>query len=158
MALHPCTFALRKNISGFPTYSVSSNGEVVNLDKGKRLAFSINRNGYYSVRVCRDNSHTQKRYLLHRLVLSSFCGKIDGKIVDHIDHNVANNHLSNLQWLTQSENIKKSYASGRSKSPKSWEGKHGKLHHASRPIAGYDDVGKEVVRFESVGLAKKAKY
>lgn len=32
-------------------------------------------------------------------------GYFDGAVIDHIDSNPANNHPSNLQWITQSENI-----------------------------------------------------
>lgn len=32
--------------------------------------------------------------------------------IDHIDENSLNNHIDNLQWMTRSDNIKKSIASG----------------------------------------------
>lgn len=45
---------------------------------------------------------------VHYLVYKHFIGPIpDGYIVDHIDENKNNNHVSNLQIMTQSENISK---------------------------------------------------
>ena len=34
-------------------------------------------------------------------------GYFEGAVVDHIDSDPTNNHPSNLQWITQSQNIKK---------------------------------------------------
>lgn len=50
----------------------------------------------------------RKTYLLHRLVWEYFNGKIpSGMQVDHIDGNVNNNSIYNLQLLTQKQNIRK---------------------------------------------------
>lgn len=52
------------------------------------------------------NNNYRKKFLVHRLVYETFYGKIqDGYTVDHIDKNPLNNCLSNLQCITQQENI-----------------------------------------------------
>lgn len=153
--LQPCKAALRKNIADFPLYTVDNYGEVRNIERGKAIAYSIQKNGYTSVRCCKDKEH--KRILLHRLVLSSFVGYQQGKNVDHKDDNPRNNNLTNLRWVTQSENVQKAYDSGRAKSPKAMTGKIGDLHHSSILIVGYKD-GLEVLRFESISLARAAGY
>lgn len=50
------------------------------------------------------------RFFAHRLVLHHFIGPCPpGKECHHIDHNRLNNHVSNLKWVTHSENILLSY-------------------------------------------------
>jgi hypothetical protein len=45
---------------------------------------------------------------VHTLVYEHFIGDIpQGYIIDHIDENKSNNHISNLQIMTQSQNLKK---------------------------------------------------
>lgn len=153
MYLQPCLFSLRKNVKGFPLYSVSNYGEVRNLETNRTLSFSIAKFGYHSVRCCAKKVH--KRFLLHRLVLQSFCGIKEGcAIAGHKDDNPRNNDLTNLYWTTQSENVQKAYDAGRAKSPKVMTGKSGKLHHNSKEIVGYNESGNEVIRFESISIAR----
>ncbi len=65
---------------------------VGNIDKFGYFGFNINKN---------------KRYLSHRFIYESFHGVVkDGFVVHHIDGNPQNNHLSNLESITQSQNCK----------------------------------------------------
>lgn len=58
------------------------------------------------------------RVYIHRIVAYTYCpGYEKGKVVDHIDNNPLNHHPSNLQWVTQSENISKN-PRGKSKKAK----------------------------------------
>lgn len=156
---------LKKAIPDFPKYSVDTNGVCRNEETGKEIAFSISKRGYKSVRFCKcegwgkEKIHT--RFLVHRLMMTLFVGvHKDPKkcYVDHIDNNPRNNHISNLRWVTQSENVKRFFDQGRSKPPLAMKGMSGKLHVRSKPIAGYDKMGNEVIRFESISIAKQAKY
>lgn len=47
-----------------------------------------------------------KKYKVHRLVLETFVGFApkDRPEVDHIDRNPSNNHVSNLRWVSRTEN------------------------------------------------------
>jgi DNA-binding XRE family transcriptional regulator len=66
-----------------------------------------NNNGYCSVYV---DGHS---YLAHRLIAESFIPNPDGKPqVNHKDGNKRNNAVSNLEWLTQSENTQHAYDNG----------------------------------------------
>ena len=54
----------------------------------------------------------RKKYLAHRLVAEAFCDNvydmpIDDLVVDHIDGDTKNNHYTNLEWVTQQENVKR---------------------------------------------------
>ena len=57
---------------------------------------------YYMIKLEGNNSIT-----IHSLVANHFIDKIDSKfIINHIDQNPLNNFYKNLEWSTQSENIK----------------------------------------------------
>jgi hypothetical protein len=106
-----------RDIKGYEgMYQVSNYGRVKSLDReyicargqhrrviGRILKQKKNRCGYM---VCSLSNHQDlKEFLVHRLVASAFISKIDGKYdVNHIDGNKTNNHYSNLEWVTKSEN------------------------------------------------------
>lgn len=51
-----------------------------------------------------------KRYLVHRLVATAYLDKPEGcNVVNHLDENRTNNAVSNLEWTTQSGNMKHYY-------------------------------------------------
>ena len=55
-----------------------------------------------------------KGYLAHRLVANAYIeNPYRLSTVNHIDNNPANNHVSNLEWCTQRENIAHSVNQGR---------------------------------------------
>lgn len=54
-----------------------------------------------------------KTYSVHRLVAAAFIPKIDGKDhVNHIDGNRSNNHVSNLEWVSNQENVNHAWDTG----------------------------------------------
>lgn len=55
---------------------------------------------------------------LHRLVAMHFIENPDAlPEVNHKDHDRANNHVSNLEWITHKDNIRKSFDEGGRKKP-----------------------------------------
>lgn len=47
----------------------------------------------------------RKNVFIHRLVAFAFMPFVEGKeFINHIDENTSNNHVSNLEWVTQKEN------------------------------------------------------
>lgn len=84
-------------------YEVSSFGRVRNIKTNKFIVGDINNAGYYRVGLYLP---TKDRYFRHRLVALMFMENTnpDKKHVNHIDGSKSNNTLTNLEWVTPSEN------------------------------------------------------
>ena len=102
-------------------YMVSNLGRVKSLDrviqhlysgystlKGKILKQKVSKSGYCQLNLALNGKH--KMAIVSRLVALAFIENIDNKKeVNHIDGNGLNNNVSNLEWVTPSENILHSY-------------------------------------------------
>lgn len=83
-------------------YEISDSGKVRNkITRHIIKEDKSNPSGY--VRVTLYKKPRRKRYLLHRLVMMTFCG--ESKLeVNHKDSNKLNNSLGNLEYVTRSAN------------------------------------------------------
>lgn len=92
------------NVIGFEDrYIVSDTGLVKSINSNKILKPGINKKGYLSV-VLQMNCY-KKTIRLNRLVAIHFIANPDNKPeVNHRNGDKSNNHKSNLQWVTKSEN------------------------------------------------------
>lgn len=100
-----------KKIKGFENYEISNFGRVKSLPKKLK-----NKYGYFFSKEKILNSNigfggyryqkiNDKTFAIHRLVALHFLEKpIDKNIVNHIDLDILNNNISNLEWVTQREN------------------------------------------------------
>ena len=98
-----------KPIMGFPRFFVTNLGRV--LRKNSKGGFEevkqhINKRFYYDVGLTKDGKTYTKK--VSRLVVQAFIGPIpEGYFVDHIDCNKEHNYVTNLQIITNSENVKR---------------------------------------------------
>lgn len=94
-----------KKIEDF-NYFVSDTGRVYN-SKGKEIKRQKNHDGYYTVNLWDGSKYHHKR--VNRLVAIAFIDNPNNlPVVNHIDHNRGNDNLSNLEWVSYSENKEKS--------------------------------------------------
>lgn len=96
---------MRKQINGYNNYYIYDNGDVLNISTNKILKGSIGENGYKYYRLSKDNNKTM--FYAHRLVAEHFLENPNSlQVVNHKDGNKLNNQLSNLEWVSCSENVK----------------------------------------------------
>ena len=95
-----------KIIKDFPDYQISNQGKVKSLKRKKEIILKPAQysNGYWFVTL--TNSQKTKSCLIHRLVLMTFnpVENMENLQVNHIDGNINNNFLKNLEWTTPKEN------------------------------------------------------
>jgi hypothetical protein len=90
-------------------YQVSDSGRVRNKVTLQILTPS-ERNGYFRIGLYTNTIKRNKAFSVHRLVAESFLGyKTQEFEVNHKNGNKLDNRLSNLEWVTPSENVKHSY-------------------------------------------------
>lgn len=133
-------------MSGF--YEVSNLGRIRSLDhrirqrnnseklyKGKILNTWSDKIGYTIVGLNKHNKYKLKK--VHRLVAEAFIPNPENKSdVNHIDGDKSNNIVSNLEWVTRSENMKHAYDTGLSKPY--WTGKRGSNSATGRSVKQID--------------------
>lgn len=131
-----------KSILGYEgAYEVSNYGRVRSLDRsipfkggarkhlGRILTPNRSTKGYLSVQLS-DGERKSCRYSIHRLVASAFIVNPDElPEVNHLDFNRENNTVSNLEWVTRSQNMKYSARAGRSNNPKPTVVSQRLVHH-----------------------------
>ena len=92
----------------FNLHAGSKDGKIIHIIKQVPHKGKKNNVGYMRINVRKHGQSGFKNYQIHRFIWECWRGVIaDGKEIDHIDNNKENNHLSNLQLLTHSENCKK---------------------------------------------------
>lgn len=91
-------------------YLITENGEVFNKKRQVFIKPWI-RSGYYYISLGAKN-----KFAIHRLVAEIYCEGFNLDLdVNHKDGNKLNNHYSNLEWCTRSQNCQHAYDNNLSK-------------------------------------------
>lgn len=103
-----------KDVVGYEGYyEVSSLGRVRNTRSGEIKSQNVQTSGKY-LQVSLWKLNREKRCLVHRLVAKAFIPNLSNKPqINHLDKNDQNNVVTNLEWVTCSENHKHAFANGR---------------------------------------------
>lgn len=94
----------------FPMYDASTLGRIRNREQGHILQFWTNRYGYSQVLLSRDGQ--KKQVSVHRAVAEAFLGPAGGMTVNHRDGNKLHNAITNLEYMTNAENIEHASING----------------------------------------------
>ena len=122
-------------------YEVWEDGTIIGKRFGKPMRTEMKTDTYPQVSLQVDG--TEKRFNVHRIVAELFVPNPDNKpIVNHIDGNKKNNHASNLEWVTYSENIKHAYSTGLRERGDNSEALSAHNHFTRRKIAALYATGK----------------
>ena len=101
---HDFTGEIWKKIEGFD-YEVSTFGRVRNKDTGHISDLEPNKEGYYRVGLQYEKGKKIPK-LVHCLLGEAFIPNPENlPVVHHKDTVRSNNHISNLQWCTQEDNM-----------------------------------------------------
>lgn len=85
---------------------VSSLGRIKVSEKRDANFGTLRESGYYQIKVFNIKEQKYKTFQVHRLICMAFNENPENKpFVNHIDENRGNNIPSNLNWMTNKENV-----------------------------------------------------
>lgn len=100
-----------KEIKEIPGYEASTLGRIRNKNTRKVLVgeWRDNHKGRRDARVGIKGKH----YLVSRLVATTFLPQPEkGMTVNHVDGDLRNNAVSNLEWMTRKDNVRQAISNG----------------------------------------------
>ena len=128
-----------KPIQNYPDFLINEKGVIVNQKTKKQIAQS-DRNGYR--RAYLRNDEGRSIFSVHKLVYETFVDPIpENTLIDHIDGNRANNNISNLRLVSQSENMYNAMRNG---------------HSCQVPVLQYTKEGEFVKEYPNIQAAADA--
>ena len=149
-----------KDIDNYPNYQVSNLGRVRSKEryvntiggakrkiKDKIIKPTLGGGGYFVVSLYNEKGKSIPKSI-HRLVCETFLeNKNNYPVINHINGIKIDNRLENLEFCTQSHNIKEAYRLGLEKPQLTNLGKFGRNDKKSKKIKQIDIVTNEVVNY-----------
>lgn len=114
-----------KPVVGYEThYEASSSGHIRRIATGRILRNAISPDGYCYVSLTVNGK--SKVMTAHKVVATTFLGpRPDGCTVNHKDLNKENNAISNLEYLSQRDNVRHAARAGRIRETRARGERHG---------------------------------
>lgn len=152
-------------IKGFELVSsnhyISDSGEVISYRWGKRrvLKPAITKKGYLRLSLYQKELKKGKPITIHRLVALAFIPNPDNKEqVNHKDGNKTNNDISNLEWVTNKENMTHAWETNlrdngwdKGKNNYQWDGNHKNC----KEVIQRDLEGNIINTYKSIAIASR---
>lgn len=152
-------------------YSVSNYGRVISLPRVVNSPLRNNKIIHRKARLLRQSTNFGYKTVtlqnvslglihykrVHRLVAEAFLKNHDNyPVINHIDANPANNLLNNLEWCTQSHNIKHAFKLGRKKAPEYFfKSEFGRDNPASKQVRQLTLSGDFIKEWDCVSYIEK---
>ena len=122
-------------------YLVSTEGYVLNKKQTAPLKPSFNTKGYAIINLHEHGKITG--IAIHRMVAETFIPNPENKPqINHIDGNKTNNSVNNLEWVTQSENMKHATLT--------LNQRIGKNNPKAKRIKGINTKTNQIIEFDSL--------
>ena len=134
-----------KIIIGHENYLIYNDGRVFSKKTNKFLKSIPNNKGYHKIKI------DKKTFSIHRLVAEYFIpNPLKLSQVNHKDGNKNNNNYINLEWCTNSENMKHAFENNLNSISKE------RIEKAKKKIIQYDlKTNKEIKIFDSADDIEK---
>lgn len=97
-------FEIWKTNPEYPTYEFSNLGRIWNKTRHTYSNSSLDKDGYLRIKI-KNKDGVTKFVPVHKLIATTFLGDSQGLTVNHIDCNKLNNRITNLEYVTNAENI-----------------------------------------------------
>ncbi|CAL6048159.1 HNH_endonuclease [Hexamita inflata] len=94
-----------KFVPNYPNYLISNYGQLINIKTEQQIGLGKNGRNYFKASLL--NEFGRKNYYVHQLVALSFIGPCEKEFeIDHINHIRTDNRVSNLRYVSKSNNQK----------------------------------------------------
>lgn len=152
------TMVIWKSVKDYEgLYEVSNTGKIKSVTRkrkfgkgyrifeGKELKLQNDKDGYKKISL--HNNVKRKRFFVHRLVAIAFINNQEGKpVINHKDGNKQNNHVDNLEWVTNSENDIHAFKTGL---------RQPNCGGTSKEVVQYDLDGNKIGEYTSISEASR---
>jgi len=98
-------------IPGYEGWFATDDGRIWSSKTNRHIGGKVPNSSGYLV-VCRREGVRNRKIEVHLLIALAYHGKPNGRQVDHEDCDKTNNRPTNLEYVTQTENMQRAWKTG----------------------------------------------